>query len=311
MKRQRTTWIPVLAIACLLAAGCSQEEGSGAGSLRVPLVVTSAGMQSEVNVTRSSYSPLARGSIGVFMDNGAGVTTYTPIKNSRYDYEGSTSSWTLAAGSTPVYLMEGDAAVCACYPYDAAMTDNRAVPLAVHPLADGEVPLAYSVNVPANATDKQKVSFSLNQAYAWLEIRFTRSSSMKDNITLSEYSVSGYQLAGQATLDITTGPQTNTMLTDDPVRFTEDIPLAKGATVTRNLLMVPPDLDYGLRMGVKISDKPMSVLIETLPKLLQSGYKYTVTVTVNGSNLGVSSVEVLPWTPITVNNSGNLFIPLP
>ena len=78
--------------------------------------------------------------------------------------------------------------------------------------------------------------------------------------------------------------------------------------------MVPsPSLGTGLKVSVKVKEYGGKVLSTTLGGItaLARGTKYKITLTVDGTGLAVTSVEVLPWTASTVNNGGNPWIPLP
>ena len=96
--------------------------------------------------------------------------------------------------------------------------------------------------------------------------------------------------------------------------FTGDIALPRGGSVIRDIAVPPSNpLTGGLKVAVKVMEFGDKVLSTTLAGLtqLEQGYKYEVTLTVNGTELGVSSVKVLPWTVTTVNNEGQGLVPEP
>lgn len=310
---------PVIAFslfcAAVLAAGCSQDEAvpspAGGNLAQVPLAITSAGLQTEVTVTRASTQLGAGASIGVFLDNAAGVSSYTAKNNVQYDCGG--VAWNPVSEAMRIYLTSDDANVCAYYPYRADVTDATRVSLAPHILVDGEASLAYAAYRMANA-DNKNVTFSMTQACSCLVIDFKRDNT-KDAITLSEFSLINSGLYKESLLNITDGSTTsNTPADAGTITFTGDIALAKNSTVTRSLAMPPSaSLSGGLKVSMKVKEYGNKVLSTTLTGLtaLQRGFKYAVTLTVNGTDLGVSSVEVLPWTESTINNGGNPFVPLP
>ena len=299
----------------MLATGCSQDEAlicpAGGTPGQVPLTITSAGLQTEVTATRAS-TPLGAGaSIGVFLDNAPGVTSYSATRNVPYDCGG--VAWNPAVESARIYLTSDNADVCAYYPYRAGVTDATRVSLAPRILADGEAPLAYAANQTVNA-DNKNVTFSMTQACSWLVIDFKRGDT-KDDITLSEFSLINSGLYKESLLNITDGSISNTTAADaGTITFTGDIALAKNSTVTRSLSLVPSSsLSGGLKVSVKVKEYGNKVLSTTLTGLtaLPRGVKYAVTLTVDGTDLSVSSVEVVPWTESAINNGGNPFVPLP
>lgn len=303
--------------AAMLAAGCTQDESLAAAAAggvapgQVPLAIMSADVQTEVTVTRASTALGAGSSIGVFLNNASGVTSYTAKNNVRYNCAG--AAWNPESEPARIYLTSDNADVCAYYPYRADVTDATRVSLVPRVLADGEAPLAYAANLTVNA-DNKNVTFSMTQACSWLVIDFTRGD-VPDDITLSEFSLINGGLYKAAQLDVTTGGTSSFTAADGgTLTFTGDIALAKNSTVTRSLSMVPsPSLVGGLKVSVKVKEYGGKVLSTTLGGItaLARGTKYKITLTVDGTKLEATSVEVLPWTASTVNNGGNPWIPLP
>lgn len=306
---------PALAFCVLLAAGCSQVEEAISSShtdsncMRVPLVIASAEVQTEVPSTRAFTALGAGSSIGVFLGNVNEGRFEMTHANVRYYY--GSPEWVPNSNQETIYVTSDNASVCAYYPYRAGVSDGPHVSLAPHILADGEVPIAYATIQSTNAGYKE-MSFSMKQACSWLVVNFKRGNT-KDDITLSEFSLINSRLYKEYLLDVTDGSTASTTGADT-LTFNGDIALAKNSTVTRNLSMPPSTwLSGGLKVSVKVKEYGNKVLSTTLTALtgLERGYKYAVTLTVNGTGLGVSSVEVLPWTESTINNGGNPFVPLP
>lgn len=316
MKRQTKYKGCLLALACLLAAGCSQEDalpGKGDGA-RVPLTITSASMDTEVSVTRAGTTPLGAGAtIGVFLDNAAGATSYSRKYNVRYNCGG--AAWNPSSEDSRIYLTSDKAVVCAYYPHKNVLSTSVAdrsvtVHLTPYLLADGEEPFAYATSAEVNAESKE-VSFSMKQACSWVVIDFKRGD-VKDDITLSSFSLSNANLRGGMYIDIMDGTESSPSL-QATQEFTGDIALPKKGAVTRGVAMLPSaSLTGGVKVSVKVKeygDKVMSTTVG-FGELLR-GCKYGVTLTVNGTNIEATSVEVLPWTQTTVNNGGIEYIPLP
>lgn len=317
MKRQTKYKGCLLALACLLAAGCSQEDalpGKEDGA-RVPLTITSASMDTEVSVTRAGTTPLGAGAtIGVFLDNAVGATSYSRKYNVRYNCGG--AAWNPSSEDSRIYLTSDKAVVCAYYPYKNNLfstVTERSVKVHLDPyvLADGEEPFAYATSKEVNAESKE-VSFSMKQACSWLVIDFKRGD-VKDDITLSSFSLSNANLVGRIDLDIMDATESYSSK-QATLEFIGDIALPKNSAVTRGVAMLPSaSLTGGLKVSVKVKEYGDKVMSTTLTGYteLQRGCKYGVTLTVNGTNIEATSVEVLPWTPSAVSNSGNAYTPLP
>ena len=305
---------PVIAFCtAMLAAGCSQGEivpaHEDGNDIRVPLVITTADIQTKKNGTRTSSELGVGTSIGVFLSNVSGSNSYMPLNNVRYNHTG--IGWQPATSG--IYLKESDVNLCAYAPYDASVKDAARVSLTPRILVEDEMPLAYATDVIANEKNKE-VRFSMKQAYSWVVLTFKRNN-IADDITLSGFSFINVGLYKEQILNISTGvTESNTAADDGTLTFSGDIPLAKNSTVVRNIALPPAaTLSGGLKVSVKIKEYGDKVLSTTLAGLtqLERGYKYAVTLTVDGTNLDVTSVEVMPWTATTVNDGGDPFVPVP
>lgn len=302
--------------AAVLAAGCTQYEapsvhGDGKGK-QLPLVITSAGIQPEVASTRTASELGTGASIGLFLSNVPGSSAYVPRANVHYKH--TTVGWQYQGASEDgILLNASDVHLCAYYPYDASVTSAAGIVIKPHYLAAGEIPLAYAPNRRINAVNNN-VTFSMKQAYTWLAFSFKRGN-IKDDITLSEVSVKNSGLVKEATVDIGSDATVGSTPADaGTLSFAGDIVLAKNVTVTRDIVLPPAgSLTDGLKVTVKVKEYGNRVLSTTLAGItgLERGYKYDVTLTVNGTDLGVSSVKVLPWTITTVNDGGSAWVPEP
>lgn len=321
--------LSVLSLACLLIAGCAKDDalsrpgGEAPDGQPVPLSVSNADVQvseaatrGTAGSTRAATTSLSDGSsIGVFLANATGVTTYTPKNN--VCYKRTSGTWN--ATGEQIYLTLEDAAVCAYYPYSSTVTDSKNVILTPTLLANGIEPLAYATNVTANST-KQHVTFNLKQACSWLVLNITRGN-VPDDITLTDIVLAGSGLSKEYKLDITTGTSSGQTAADGgkiTFALSPEVPLPKNtnasAPVVFNLSMPPTTatITGGLTIGVKIKEynKMMSTTISGLTAL-NRGYKYKVNLTVDGTAMTATSVEVIDWKSSTVNNSGSPWIPLP
>lgn len=302
--------------AAMLAAGCTQYEApsvhaDGKG-MQVPLVITTAGIESEVTHTRTASELGTGASVGLFLSNVSGSNSYVPRDNVHYKH--TAGGWQFqGTAEDGIFLNASDVGLCAYYPYDASVTSAAGIRITPHELAPGEIPLAYAPNRWINAVNNN-VTFSMKQAYTWLAVSFRRGN-IKDDITLGEFSLINNGLYKESVLDIGDGTIGGNIPADTgAISFTGDIALAKNGTVTRDIVVPPTgELSGGLKVAVKVKEYDSKVLSTTLAGItgLERGYRYEVTLTVNGTELGVSSVNVLPWTITTVNDGGAAWVPEP
>lgn len=309
--------IPTIAVFCaaILVSGCSKNENSAVydegDNRQMPLVIASAGVQREATVKSDpvTFEPIKDSSIGVFLNNTSGSSLYTPKTNVQYIR--TDTEWKPAIEGNDIYLKSEDANLCAYYPYSESITDATQVILTPHVLASDEATLAYATNVTANVTNKE-VTFIMKQAYARLEINFIRGN-VKDAITLSEFSLLG-ALYRESVLNIANGETTANASTGE-LSFNGEMALPQNGTVKRNILLIPTNTNAfssGLAVHVKVKEYPNKVLRTVLPGITSflRGTKYIVTITVDGTNLIPSMVEVLPWTDTSINGS-NPIVPKP
>lgn len=307
--------LPTIAFcAVMLAQGCSPLDTvlahEGGNGTQVPLVIATAGIQTEVTATRTVAELPVGASIGVFLDNASSGGSYAPRKNVRYNR--TDVAWEPRIEEETVYLKESDANLCAYYPFDISVADvNRAITLTPHILADDEVLPAYAPHLTANAVDKSVV-FSMKQAYSWLVLSFVRGD-IKDDITLSEFSLTNAGLYKESVLDIRSGVVDGTVVDGGTITFSGEMVLTKNGTVVRNIVLPPGELSDGLKVSIKVKEYDDKVLSTTLSSFttLAEGYKYAVTLTVEGTDLGSSSVKLLPWTETAVNDEGSPIVPMP
>lgn len=314
MKRQNTyrtarirmAWIAACAVAWA-AGGCSQSDDvpEMPAAVRVPLTVASASLQAGVTVTKAVTAVPVGQSMGLFLDNAAGVTSYMPTNNVRYD-NGDTG-W---SSSAPIGLGAEDASVCAYYPYSATVTNSKQVLLIPHVLAADEAPLAYAPNQTVNS-GKATINFTLKQAYAWLALTFEQGD--RTDCILKELTLVNSGLSREYRLDITTGNKVaSTPATNGKVTLAGELSLPRNGSVTGQLLLPPADaLPGGVKVSVKVGAFSDDVMSTTLTGLtaLTAGYKYAVTLTVTGTGLTATGVTVSDWSEATVNNGGTGFIP--
>lgn len=315
MKKQIKTQIITLCTA-MLASACTQNERISfyhdAEREKSALVITAVNIKTETAETRATtFEPISGSSIGIFLSNTNGNSSYPSKKNVRYMR--TATAWEPAKLRDDIYLLSDNANLCAYYPYSDIITDATKVSLSAHLLADDETPLTYATNITANE-ENRNVAFTMKQAYALLEINFNRNN-IKDAVTLSEFSLVHTGLYKESLLNITNDAATNIAVTDNRITFNGEIGLPQNSIVKRNILLPPTPINGlvgGLKISVKVKEYGNRVLSITLPQLtsLVKGTKYAVTLTVDGTSLIPSLVEVLPWTITTINNGGIPIVPI-
>lgn len=311
-----------LVIACyaiMLATGCSQDDlvatHADGDVTQASLEIASAGLQSEITATPASSELGTGASIGIFLGNATGSDVYVAKSNVQYNHEA--TSWTPALEAQRIYLTLSNAIVCAYYPYRAPVTDATGVSLAPRILVNGEVPLAYATNQTVNYK-KKDLTFFMKQACSWLELNITRGD-MPDDVVLTDIILKGEGLCKEYLLNITDGTLSEKIAANgDMVTLdAHEIVLSKNNSnnpVICNISIHPIDdaINGGLTIGVKIKEynKTLSTKITGLTVLARAT-KYRVNLTVDGTALRTTSVEVLPWTTSTINNEGDPLVPLP
>lgn len=297
-------------LSAALYASCSQGDaavGLAGETDRAPLIVTSPSLQAGIETRAGTYQALTEGAIGLFLDNAATSVAYKAKTNVKYTY--AIPQWQPATEADHLYLVVADAAICAYYPYDAAVTDKTAFDVSAKILAPGTPPPAYGTNVTKNRTDNT-VSFQMNQACAWLEINFTRGD-IKDGVTLSGFSLVNAGLYDTYRINIATGADVEkTPATDGKITFADEIALAANAMVTRSIAMPPaPTLTGGLKVVTTLKEydgKQMSVTLAGITAL-ERATKYTVNLTVNATDIELTSVQVqTEWDNLAVKDDGDV-----
>lgn len=297
-------------LSAALYASCSQGDAAAglAGEAdRAPLIVTSPSLQAGIETRAGTYQTLTAGAIGLFLDNAATSVAYKAKTNVKYTY--ATPQWQPATEAYHLYLVAADADICAYYPYDAAVTDKTAFDVSAKILPADTPPPAYAKNVTKNRTDNT-VSFQMNQVCAWLEINFTRGD-IKDGCTLSGFSLVNAGLYDTYRINIATGVEVEkTSATAGKITFADEIALAANATVTRSIAMPPaPVLTDGLKVATALKEyagKQMSVTLAGITAL-ERATKYTVNLTVNATDIVVTSVKVQTgWDNLAVKDDGDV-----
>lgn len=319
--------VTTASLLCLLA-GCSGEPFATEaerpvvpGDERVPLAVQAAGIEAEVMPSTRAANPLGSGSIGVFL-TGAG---YTPLYNKKYNY--GAPAWTPQDATHTVYLGSATANVCAYYPYaPSSMTiDGFTLTSQVY---DVNKELSYAANSQVNGaktgTPNRNVTFSLVRAYSLVKVVVKRHATNYPGTCL----VTGLKLKNiltTTTLNISNGVQAaNSSVVANEVAATAfNATLQNGGDTTeKEFLMVPCTFtaatvnsvaNCGLTITLTVDGRTMTtgILTSALGKM-ERGKQYTVTVTINGTSLGITTVNEAPdWDTTVPGIDGGDALPVP
>lgn len=322
--------ILTLSAAAWLLSACSADDGAvpAVRPARVGMQVLEASMNDLQPASRAGGSAtITEGSIGVFLDNVSGGTDYDPKKNVCYTAETDDNGTTVWNSDDAWFFNTSIANVCAYYPYvnSADFGDSKKIPLTTQ-VYDAAYDLSYATDIPMNATEKlangsmdgagNSVKFSMTHAYALLELNLTRGN-LKDDVTISKIEIAASGLNASNTLDITSGSYGSaTPFNSGTYAIEEDMLLTASGSLKKSFLIVPmttvsaPGLKFTFTLN-NTGNPTMSATIKTINQFEQAK-KYIVNLTVNGTGLDASSVTILPWTEVSVTNTGGgSFIPLP
>jgi len=231
-KRLITLFICLPFILLSLTTGCREESGSqqeACTPLRIASVstkaevivsaqtssVSNAAVSSALQALRSSsfsdtYTALRSGTesgdIGVYC---VGTTDYAAQSNVKYT--GTSGTWTVADGVTPIYLYSATASVCAYSPYSATIGDGpTAIPLTSQ-LYNADKDLCYAKSVTYSSA-KPNVNFTMDHAYAKMTFTINHDASYSGACKIEGITIANPGIRSSNTLDITSGTYGNPFL---------------------------------------------------------------------------------------------------
>lgn len=296
------------------------------------LQVESAKMDSEL-LTRS-LTLVTSGSIGLFLRNLPGYDVYTDKNNVQYNY--GTPSWTVDAGTTPIYLGGDNANVCAYYPY---LAENNDISISMESRGyDAKYDLSYATNIMVNGTTETsdpiagtvgcKVSFIMKRAYAMLAFEFVRSNYPG---TCKITAIEIQKCVQSGSINISNGNAGNSVLTSgtnftyltNPIEAIT-VPLTQSyitgkdvAHLYENCLIVPGENRKpagsdagGFLVVLTVDNHTMTAQVpfSALPKF-EAGKIYTVRLSIKGTATEVGTVTITDWE--TGPSTGGPYVPLP
>ena len=307
------------AIISIMLASCSKEDSSSASAEKSELGIS-------VSISGTSNT---RALVDAFTDNNQIAVfltgaNYTP-KVALYTYNA--TSWTPPALETnKIYLSNETATVYGYYPASATITgstpDNDAantIDVTVNATetsftGSGQIDYMYATGrtgtsesylyplaTASNATGANEVNLYLHHALAKLSFIINKASSYTGDGTLTSVKLSktdGF-LVGEGTMALSDGTIT-ALSTASGIEFTGSTTInAYNATPSTTVIaqgLAAPNSDLsGITLTLTIDGKVMTVALPATIATWAQGNNYTYTITVNGTELQATTVNILPW----------------
>jgi hypothetical protein len=293
----------VFTAVAVLLAGCSKEAAvpQDVNSSLVPLSVTSTSLSAVV--TKSAIT--AGGTIGVFLAADA-PNGYAAVNNVKYEYTDN-NKWENKTGNN-IYLNNNPATICAYYPYGATGSGADPTNFSLNSqLYNATADLCYAANLSPKPTNSSaSVSFSMQHAYSMITLNI-KNLTYGGVAKISGIKILNPSLRQVASLNITNGVCTNgdavSTLSFDPVIASVDTYNASDLNTIKKvgLLILPvQSLTNGnLTFSFNIDGTERTTAGVSLAGLSQ-GSNYTIDVTLNGTDVSVSSAAVTDWTEVPI-----------
>lgn len=303
--------------ALLLLCACSEDETGGkggcpsGGSQPVGMEVLGASTGELQPETRAAtYTTINSGSIGVFL-NPKNVGEYDVKKNVKYTAS-IVDGKTVWSSVDPLFFTGFMAKVCAYHPYVAGVSYENCKSMTLRTQKyDVAYDLSYAKEIWMNATlgvangmesgAGNRVKFSMDRAYALLELNFKRGN-LKDDAVISRIEVTATGLKSTNTLDISTGAYgTATAARDNKFILAyesgREISLPKNTSATpvaQQILVVPATglSNMNLTLTLKSTGSPtLSTSVSGISQF-ERGKKYILNMTVNATSVEFLSMQV-------------------
>lgn len=309
-RKKMITYACVLTLLCGCQSGenLPEENPGKAGPMTSPFIIESVAEAAiEASSTRGTPVAVTSGSIGVFLADAASGN-YEPRNNARYTYDTGKAAWT---SDDALFFNDGDANVCAYYPYDDTQTDSKKIVLTTQ-VYDAAKDLSFATDQTMNATNNT-VSFNMNHAYALLELHLKRDA-VKDDLTFKQIDLIAPGMTNTGNVDITNGTfDTPVPATDGKFSLTETFTLSKNTSTTvHKVLIVPTNtLAGGTKFTFTLDDDDSTTMSVTISSLTQYEKKkrYIANLTINGTDVVVNSVNVVAWTEVSLGSEDSPYTP--
>lgn len=293
-----------VAIVALLA-GCSTEndfENSKDGLASLELSsVSSSDMLTRAVIDGEEF-PTDKGNIGLFLyaDAAASQPYGDGYANVQYSYNYIKSKWTaspsIKVGSIPGYLY-------GYYPYNAANTDIKAIPVTSSVNGD-DVMYASQQEHPITDLTAANTSIKMNHALARVAIKVINNG-YTGEAKLSNIKFEDATIASSGTLDATDGSITASKADDVALSVpAAEQTIATGDGSTYECLLVPSEVSSNrqtvtLSLTIDGKDKTLT-LSGNNGVIFKPGVKSTVTITLSNTGIALKSVSINDWQTVEV-----------
>lgn len=309
--------------ASMMFTACSNEDLSNVESNKNELGV-SASITGTVSSRALVTEFVTSDKIGIFVTG----TNYTP-KLATFTCAASMGvTWTPPELVTDrIYLSNEIATIYGFYPSDATITGgtlanntNNTINITVlasrdldgatgivdYMYATGPLNVTYPLATASNAAGKNSVALVFHHALSKVSFivnkgQFYTGNGKLSKVTLTSTAGSPRFQTGALTMNIGTGAIGGAANVDDLVieGTAKDIniyPTPATPPVTAQTLFAPIASTADITLKLVVDSKEMAVILPTAPaNKWEAGKNYTYTITVNGTNLEVSSVSILGW----------------
>jgi len=309
MKTIRTYYrIGLLWGVIALLASCTQGELQEGAPEReshtepVSLQIGNAGLSTVV-----SRAALNTGGeqIGIFVKEDI---EYQVVSNRMFTYNKTKATWET---DNAVLLRTPVATLGAYYPWNSSRTQ----PI---PMKCQEYTSKDDISAAAFTADNRNNTVNLNMKhiYSRLVVTFVKGTGVNayhGDAIVTDFSLKGDGVNAEAFFDLFTGIQLKGP--DNPIEFKDIDYQADHATKkAMDCLIVPTTLDGTLTFGATVDAKPMEGAVSAAAlcgagKKLEAGKQYKLTLTVNPTGLEVSSLQMVDWDVIKINDSSDPFKP--
>ena len=306
MKKTRILSFMASAVAVVaLLTGCSTENDfengkDGLASLELSSV-SSSDMLTRAVIDGEEF-PTDKGNIGLFLyaDADASEKYGDGYANVQYSYNSIKSKWTaspsIKVGSIPGYLY-------GYYPYNAANTDIKAIPVTSSVNGD-DVMYASQQEHPITDLTAANTSIKMNHALARVAIKVINNG-YTGEAKLSNIKFEDATIASSGTLDATDGIITASKADDVALSvLAAEQTIATGDGSTYECLLVPSEVSSNrqtvtLSLTIDGKDKTLT-LSGNNGVIFKPGVKSTVTITLSNTGIALKSVSINDWQTVEV-----------
>ena len=215
----------------------------------------------------------------------------TGYKNIPYNSELLTTGGVKWASENPIILSPATGTTYAYYPYSAAVSDIKAIPVETASQTD----YMYADPVEGLSSSNSKANFSLNHALCAFQINIKNDSYTQGPGNISRMAVSSAELATAASLNSMTGELSAFTGQGSEIEDTQAFTIGK-ETHSTTIMAVPAGGQENLTVKITLDGKTYNITMP-MKEAFTSGKRYLMEILVKDKTapLEVVSVQVKPW----------------